>query len=685
MKFTFTFSKRVYFLLSFVATLLTIGVSHTKADELTIYDKGDLSASSTYSIIIPMSGNYSATNQECEFIIPANKLVDMKGKIITSIVFYTYEEKTTNFDGHFKIFLKETQDIEKNSFDGDENASIVYEGNLTISSNQLKIDFENEYTYNGGNLLVGVYETIGGLKNEPYNFIGETLEYNSTYKATSTSNDGYYPNYVASGFIPKTTFTYSSFQKPKMTVYKDKYDTQATNGQTIDFGLVETAPTYKYYVKNTKKGVLTVNIDATGGYTVEPANMSLGAGDMEEVTITAPKGDSNGKITITGKDGEEVIGTFEVNYQGDVMDKENKFFEDFVDEYRAVNSTDLPGWDLDLSVTGDKDGYGRLMFYNSTIYEYANNDESKYMITPKLRIKNNADIMYFNAYGRNGSYDTKIIISYSKDKTTWNTIKTFSYSSFNTTKKTYSFNDIPSGDFYIKFEICDVAIDWVYGYTLAPETAAIELDETVAPEGLTTGTQDVNLKYTIKEGKWNTIALPFAVNDLSVFGTDVKAYAFTGYENNEIKFNKVESLEAGKPYVMYVGTAAEANGNFTFESVEITATEASESAFNGAALKATYAPIAKGSMTETWYGITPDGKIMKAGANASIKGFRAYMTLPENTDASSLKMMFDGDATGIYVIENNTKNNDAIYNINGQRVSNATKGIYIINGKKVIK
>lgn len=90
-------------------------------------------------------------------------------------------------------------------------------------------------------------------------------------------------------------------------------------------------------------------------------------------------------------------------------------------------------------------------------------------------------------------------------------------------------------------------------------------------------------------------------------------------------------------------------------------------------------------MTETWYGITPDGKIMKAGANASIKGFRAYMTLPENTDASSLKMMFDGDATGIYVIENNTKNNDAIYNINGQRVSNATKGIYIINGKKVIK
>lgn len=685
MKFTFTFSKRVYLLLSFVAALLTIGVSHTKADELTIYDKGDLSASSTYSTIIPMSGNYSGTNQECEFIIPANKLVDMKGKIITSIVFYTYEEKTTNFDGHFKIFLKETQDIEKNSFDGDENASIVYEGNLTISSNQLKIDFENEYTYNGGNLLVGVYETIGGLKNEPYNFIGETLEYNSTYKATSTSNYGYYPNYVASGFIPKTTFTYSSFQKPKMTVYKDKYDTQATNGQTIDFGLVETAPTYKYYVKNTKKGVLTVNIDATGGYTVEPANMSLDAGEMEEVTITAPKGDSNGKITITGKDGEEVIGTFEVNYKGDVMDKENKFFEDFNGpSLTKVTNNTLTGWDVDTEHSGAEGFYGAFQYYDdkgtSVVFYYVtgNDDNPGFLISPKLHVKGTNDIMYFRSSGIEGGI---ITVSYSSDKSEWHKIGDHSSTSYGIR----SFKGIPEGDWFIKYEFWNATLDWVYGYTLAPVPAAIELDETVAPEGLTTGTQDVNLKYTIKEGKWNTIALPFAVNDLSVFGTDVKAYAFTGYENNEIKFNKVESLEAGKPYVMYVGTAAEANGNFTFESVEITATEASESAFNGAVLKATYAPIAKGSMTETWYGITPDGKIMKAGANASIKGFRAYMTLPENTDASSLKIMFDGDATGIYVIENNTKNNDAIYNINGQRVSNATKGIYIINGKKVIK
>lgn len=674
MKFTFTFSKRVYLLLSFVATLLTIGVSHTKADELTIYDKGDLSASSTYSIIIPMSGNYSGTNQECEFIIPANKLVDMKGKIITSIVFYTYEEKTTNFDGHFKIFLKETQDIEKNSFDGDENASIVYEGNLTISSNQLKIDFENEYTYNGGNLLVGVYETIGGLKNEPYNFIGETLEYNSTYKATSTSNYGYYPNYVASGFIPKTTFTYSSSQKPKMTVYKDKYDTQATNGQTIDFGLVETAPTYKYYVKNTKKGVLTVNIDATGGYTVEPANMSLGAGEMEEVNITAPNGFSEGQVTITGKNGEELISTFNTIFKCTIK-QDDHFFVDF-EGGKMPEGWITEGWTAYSNASGTENNKG---WAGPT-----NTDVEVRLISPMVEVEEGEPIFFcaFPRYNNSGS----LKVEYSDDGENWIVVKTLKYSDFENGKwNKVSVYGVPAGRHKIAINDQEIYFTDFYGYKYAPVPAAIELDETVAPEGLTTGTQDVNLKYTIKEGKWNTIALPFAVNDLSVFGTDVKAYAFTGYENNEIKFNKVESLEAGKPYVMYVGTAAEANGNFTFESVEITATEASESAFNGAALKATYAPIAKGSMTETWYGITPDGKIMKAGANASIKGFRAYMTLPENTDASSLKMMFDGDATGIYVIENNTKNNDAIYNINGQRVSNATKGIYIINGKKVIK
>lgn len=628
MKFTFTFSKRVYLLLSFVATLLMC-VNSAKAQ--------------SYFITGPQILNSSDWEKE------AGRWNEWNGGI------YDYAGGNS---------LPDTELISP------EITSTELGQKVTI----------NGYNNGGSNSVLKIYYSTDKTNWELAKDLSSNMNA-TTGSAVDMSADfvvegNYYIKLVCNKIfiITLKIEEYYAELTPEMTVYKDEYNTKATNGQTIDFGLVETAPTYKYYVKNTDRGVLTVNIDATGGYTVEPANMSLGAGEMEEVTITAPNGFSEGQVTITGKNGEELISTFNTIFKC-IIKQDDHFFVDF-EGGKMPEGWITEGWTAYSNASGTENNKG---WAGPT-----DTDVEVRLISPMVEVEEGEPIFFcaFPRYDNSGS----LKVEYSDDGENWIVVKTFSYSDFVNGKwSKVSVYGIPAGRHKIAINDQEIYFTDFYGYKYAPVPATIELDETVAPEGLTTGTQDVNLKYTIKEGKWNTIALPFAVNDLSVFGTDVKAYAFTGYENNEIKFNKVESLEAGKPYVMYVGTAAEANGNFTFESVEITATEASESAFNGAALKATYAPIAKGSMTETWYGITPDGKIMKAGANASIKGFRAYMTLPENTDASSLKMMFDGDATGIYVIENNTKNNDAIYNINGQRVSNATKGIYIINGKKVIK
>ena len=467
------------------------------------------------------------------------------------------------------------------------------------------------------------------------------------------------------------------YEIPNMAVYSDAYGSTATSGRTNDFGLVNAAPSYTYYVKNTERGVLTVEAEVTGGYTVSSSMLSLEAGQQQAITVTAPMGDSEGTLTITGKNGEEVIKTFTANFKGDVMDKEGKFFEDFVDDYRPVTSSDLPGWELDLSVTGSTDGFGRLMFYNSTLYEYANTNESKYAITPKLSVKGENEKFYFNAYKRNGSSDAMIAVSYSADKENWTSVKTFSYYNFSTSAQTFSFNGIPAGNYYVKFEICDVAIDWVYGFNYASE--ATVLDETVAAEGLTAGVQDVTLKYTAKAG-WNTIALPFAVEDLSVFGADAKAYAFNGYADGNISFTPATALEAGKPYVLYVGEVAEANGNFEFQQVNVEATEAAEVAFGGATFKATYAPVAKGEMTDK-YGITPDGHVKKGSSNASMKGFRGYFELP----AAGARIVIDGqEVTAIEGIETKANTVETIYNLNGQQLTKPQRGINIINGRKVV-
>jgi hypothetical protein len=66
-----------------------------------------------------------------------------------------------------------------------------------------------------------------------------------------------------------------------------------------------------------------------------------------------------------------------------------------------------------------------------------------------------------------------------------------------------------------------------------------------------------------------------------------------------------------------------------------------------------------------------------------MKGFRAYFDLPAGATA---RLAIYDDATGITsILDAKELNNDGnVYNLNGQRVENAHKGLYIVNGKKVV-
>ena len=44
----------------------------------------------------------------------------------------------------------------------------------------------------------------------------------------------------------------------------------------------------------------------------------------------------------------------------------------------------------------------------------------------------------------------------------------------------------------------------------------------------------------------------------------------------------------------------------------------------------------------------------------------------------------DGTTTGINALETETPGTQAIYDLSGRRVGKAQKGLYIVNGKKVI-
>lgn len=74
-----------------------------------------------------------------------------------------------------------------------------------------------------------------------------------------------------------------------------------------------------------------------------------------------------------------------------------------------------------------------------------------------------------------------------------------------------------------------------------------------------------------------------------------------------------------------------------------------------------------------------------ANSNQGTKVTAGKAYLPATSNAKSLKMVFADDETnGIESIKTVKAENNVFYNLNGQRIMQPTKGLYIVNGKKVI-
>ena len=73
------------------------------------------------------------------------------------------------------------------------------------------------------------------------------------------------------------------------------------------------------------------------------------------------------------------------------------------------------------------------------------------------------------------------------------------------------------------------------------------------------------------------------------------------------------------------------------------------------------------------------------GGAFSVKAGTAYLAVPA-TETNAKGFTLNGEATGIEGVNANVENAKAIYNLNGQRVASMAKpGLYIVNGKKVVR
>lgn len=202
---------------------------------------------------------------------------------------------------------------------------------------------------------------------------------------------------------------------------------------------------------------------------------------------------------------------------------------------------------------------------------------------------------------------------------------------------------------------------------------------------LTNGLTNFVYNRTFPAG-WNTICLPFATTT-AAFGEGVKAQAFISADNNGLNFGEVTELEANKPYLIYFKEAKETP---TYFGTEITSTTPVSVTFGDFTFCGSYE--ASISMAGK-YGVADQGdvqKLMLGGEGSTLKATRAYFTKSGDQPAM-ININLDGNATGIENIEQNQADIYDVYNLQGQLIrKNATslnglaKGIYIVNGKKVM-
>lgn len=202
---------------------------------------------------------------------------------------------------------------------------------------------------------------------------------------------------------------------------------------------------------------------------------------------------------------------------------------------------------------------------------------------------------------------------------------------------------------------------------------------------------DVTLTRTLQTGSYNTFAVPFGMTIPSVWTVKELRSASLSEGVLTLNFADASSIEAGKPYLVKVDATTDLSASaitgviVSKDAVPFTSTDVDFIPTLGAT-------TITGDVKSILFLSSGNTLLNPDAENSQMKGFRAYFLLKGETAslARAFRMDFgDGEATGIISLKTDGTANDeeAIYTLDGRRLQGqpSAKGVYIVNGKKVIK
>ena len=157
------------------------------------------------------------------------------------------------------------------------------------------------------------------------------------------------------------------------------------------------------------------------------------------------------------------------------------------------------------------------------------------------------------------------------------------------------------------------------------------------------------------------------------FGDGVEAYVASAVGEN-VTLTKVSAAPAGTPLVLKATAGAH---NLTIAE--------SAAAVGTNNLKVSNGTSAKGD--DVYVLAKPAGKSVgfyKWASATSLSAGKIYLKLPSSSARESLDINFEDDVTAIESVAETWKIDGQYFDLQGRKVSQPTKGLYIVNGKKVI-
>ena len=259
----------------------------------------------------------------------------------------------------------------------------------------------------------------------------------------------------------------------------------------------------------------------------------------------------------------------------------------------------------------------------------------------------------------------------------------------------------------------------VEGIPVTITDGAVENYEDIYEEDILLSRMEYN-RTLLADSKWNALYVPFEIpvadiidkydvayiNDVRLYDSDNDGEIDDNGMEVEVVPVKSGTLNANTPCLIRVkkslsteDAAAARSMNLTLETKLCPAEEKTydcSSLYKTFAFTGIYNKRTNGTDEELTgaYAIAGDGNWHPISQGSSLKPFRIFMTIenrdgtpyqPTSTAAIRIRMAGEEETTGIENLEPvGNRQQTIVYDLQGRRVENPTKGIYIVNGKKTV-